>query len=80
MEHFTGMLCISGSAWHGFDPFGDVIHDDQGILAIMRFCEGSHIIDALYIHGRIYLSIFILFIGILPYGFLARTRELKLGQ
>ena len=46
MEHLTGMLCISGSTWHGFDPFGDVVYGDQDILATLGLYERSHIVDA----------------------------------
>ena len=38
------MLCISGSAWHGFDPFGDVIYGDQNILASLGSYKWSHVI------------------------------------
>ena len=41
-----GVLCIYGPAWHGFDPFGDVVYDDQDILATLRLYERSHIINA----------------------------------
>ena len=44
-----GMNCIGCPAWHGFYPFGDVIHGDKDVLAIMGPWEGSHIIDALNI-------------------------------
>lgn len=45
MEHLTGMLCINGSAWHGFDPFGDVIYGDQNILASLGSYKRSHVIN-----------------------------------
>ena len=40
------MLCICGSTWHGFDPFGDVIYGDQNILASLGSYERSHVINA----------------------------------
>jgi hypothetical protein len=43
------MLSIGRPAWHGFHPFGDIIHSDQDILAIMRLWERYHIVDAPYI-------------------------------
>ena len=39
------MLCICGSAWHGFDPFGDVIYGDQNILASLGSYKRSHVIN-----------------------------------
>ena len=41
-----GVPCIYGPAWHGFDPFGDVVYGDQDILATLGFDERPHIIDA----------------------------------
>ena len=45
MEYLTGMLCICGFAWHGFDPFGDVVYNDQDILASLGSYKRSHVIN-----------------------------------
>ena len=45
MEHLTGVLCISSSVWHGFDPFGDIIYGDQNILASLGSYKRSHVIN-----------------------------------
>ena len=45
MEHFAGVLSICCPTWYGFYTFGDVIHGDQDILAIMGLWKRSHIID-----------------------------------
>ena len=47
MEHLKGMLCICGSAWHGFDPFGDVVYGGQDILASLGSYKRSHVINTL---------------------------------
>ena len=47
MEHLEGMLGICYLAWHGFYPFGDVIHGGQDILAIMRLGKSYHIDNSL---------------------------------
>ena len=49
MKHLTGILCIYGLAWHGFDLFGDVVHGDQDVLATLGFYERSHVVDAPYV-------------------------------
>ena len=46
VEHLTSVLCICGPAWHGFDPFGDVVYGDQDVLVTLGFHEGSHVVDA----------------------------------
>ena len=45
MEHLTGMLCICRSAWHGFDPFGDVDYGNQDILASLGSYKRSHVVN-----------------------------------
>ena len=45
VDHLTSMLCICGPAWHGFDPFGDVVYGDQDILTALGFYGRSHIVD-----------------------------------
>ena len=45
MEQLMGMLCIYGSAWHGFDPFGDVVYGDQDILASLGSYKRSHVVN-----------------------------------
>ena len=56
MEHLSDMLWISGSAWHGFDPFGDVTYGDQNILASLGSYKRSHVINTLDIK-KFYLKI-----------------------
>ena len=36
---------ICGSAWHGFDPFGDVVYGNQDILTSLESYKRSHVID-----------------------------------
>jgi len=32
-------------AWHGFDPFGDIIYGDQNILTSLGSYKRSHVIN-----------------------------------
>jgi hypothetical protein len=56
MEHLAGMLCICGSAWHGFDPFGDIIYGDQDVLASLGSYKRSHVINTPHVK-EFYLKI-----------------------
>jgi hypothetical protein len=49
MEHFVGVLGAGSSARNCLHPFGDVIHSDQDVLAIMGLLEWPHEVNAPYV-------------------------------
>jgi hypothetical protein len=49
VEHLAGMLGIGSSARNCLHPLGDVIHNDQDVLAIMGLFELPHEVNAPYV-------------------------------
>ena len=45
-KHLLGVLSISYSAWHGFNPLGDIINCHQDVLIAFWLWKQAHVVDS----------------------------------
>ena len=46
-KHLFGVLSISSSTWHGFNPLGDIVNCHQDIFIVLWLWKQNHVIDTL---------------------------------